>query len=118
MTLEGSSALAIIMFIMFFLIALSASYLYGWKAIETTGWFGSQVFISSVINLFLCACAIFGWFLYSWDINESVFFGGLMLGATLFVVSEAALITIFFVRRDKLVESYHDQTGHSLSEQE
>ncbi|HLS09089.1 hypothetical protein [Lentibacillus sp.] len=109
MTLEGSSALAIIIFVLFIIIGLVLSYLYGWKAIKMTGWFGSQVFIASVINLFLCACAIFGWFLYSWNIDEAVFFGGLMLGTVLFMVGEAALIVTLFFRRQKLINAYHNR---------
>ncbi|QKY70725.1 hypothetical protein [Lentibacillus sp. CBA3610] len=117
MTLEGSSP-AIIIFIIAIVMALAVSYLYGWKMIEMTGWFGSQVFVAGFINLFLWVCAIFGWFLYSWGINEELFFGGLVLGAILLVVSEAALIITLFVRRDKLMEAYHKQTGTSVSEQE
>ncbi|TFJ92444.1 hypothetical protein [Lentibacillus salicampi] len=118
MTLEGSSASAIIIFILVILIALAVSLLYGWKAIEATGWFGSQVFISSVMNLFLCACALFGWFLYALSIDEAVFFGGLVLGLSLFVAGEAALIATLYYRRKKLVDASHTRADSPVSEQE
>ncbi|SFA94630.1 hypothetical protein SAMN04488072_10476 [Lentibacillus halodurans] len=117
MTLEGISSLAIIMFVLCMIIALAVSYLYGWKMIEWTGWFGSQTFIASVINLFLGACSMFGWFLYAFGIDEALFFGGLALGGALLVVSESVLIITLYVRRDKLVEAYHEQAD-SVSEQE
>lgn len=70
--------------------------------IKMTGYFGSQVFLACVIQLFLVACAIFGWFLGVWGDSEALFYGGLVLGACLFVVSEAVLITTMYIRRDKL----------------
>lgn len=118
MTLEGSGNFAIIIFVLFMIIALVASYLYGWKMIETTGLFGSQTFVAGIMNLFLSTCAIFGWFLYSFEINEALFFGGLVLGSILFAVSEAALIITLFMRRYKLIEKYHEQMGSSVTEQE
>ncbi|WP_382398576.1 hypothetical protein [Lentibacillus salinarum] len=109
MTLEGSSSLAMIIFIISIIIALAASYLYGWKMTEMTGWFGSHVFVASVINLFLWACTIFIWFFYAFKVSVGLFFGGLMLGSVLLVISEVALIITLFVRRDKLLEVYHEQ---------
>src|SRR5699024_1894845 len=117
MTLEGSSP-AIIFFILFIIIALAVSYLYGWKMIEKTGLVGSQTFIASFINLFLWASAILGWLLYTIGIDEGLFFGGLVLGAALFVISETALIIILFLRRDKFMEAYREQSGDSVAERE
>lgn len=98
MTLEGSIPV-IIFIILFMMIAMAVSYIYGWKMIEATGLFGSQTFIASMINLFLWACAVFGWFLYTTGKGEELFFGGLVLMGVLFVLSEAALITTLFLRR-------------------
>lgn len=109
MTLDGSN-LAIFVYILFLIIALAAGYLYGWKVIEMTGQFKSQTFIACMINLFLGACTIFGWFLYAFKTSEALFFGGLVLGAVLLVVSEAALITIFYLQRGKLAGKYHEQS--------
>ncbi|ALX49617.1 hypothetical protein [Lentibacillus amyloliquefaciens] len=102
MTLEGSIP-AIIFFILFIIIALAASYLYGWKMIEMTGFFASQAVIASIINLFLWACAVFGWFLYTTGISEELFFGGLVLMGVLLVISEASLIIMLFLQRDKFI---------------
>ncbi|RYG72348.1 hypothetical protein EU245_10760 [Lentibacillus lipolyticus] len=110
MTLEGSNV-AITVYILFLLIALALSYLYAWKGMEITGLFGSQVFVATVINLFLGVCAIFGWFFYAWGISEALFLGGLVLGAVLLAISEAALIITLFVRRDKFMEAFHERSG-------
>ncbi|WP_010531383.1 hypothetical protein [Lentibacillus jeotgali] len=112
MTLEGSIP-AIIFFILFIIIALAVSYLYGWKMIEMTGLFGSQTFVASIINLFLWVLAVFGWFLYTAGRGEELFFGGLVLGAVLFVLGEAALIITLFLRRERFIETYHEQSDRS-----
>ncbi|WP_174615099.1 hypothetical protein [Virgibacillus ihumii] len=101
MTLEGNNS-ALIIYIIFIVLALAASYFSGYKMIKMTGYFGSQVFLACVINLFLVACAVFGWFLGVWGSSEALFYGGLVLGGCLFIVSEAALITTMYLRRDQL----------------
>lgn len=103
MTLEGNNS-ALIVYIIFIILSLVVSYFSGYKMIKMTGYFGSQVFLASVINLFLVACTIFGWFLGVWGTSGALFFGGLVLGLSLLVVSEAALITTMYLRRDKLQE--------------
>ncbi|WP_343751899.1 hypothetical protein [Lentibacillus halophilus] len=77
---------------------------------------GSQVVVAAVMNFFLGVCVIFGWFFYAWDISESLFLGGLLLGAVLLAVSEAALIITLFVRRDKLMGTYHERMDFDVSE--
>ncbi|TRM10975.1 hypothetical protein FH966_04130 [Lentibacillus cibarius] len=114
MTLEGSNV-AITVYVLFLFIALALSYLYAWKGIELTGLFGSQVAVATVMNLFLGACAIFGWFFYAWGTSEALFLSGLVLGAILLVVSEVALITTLFVRRDKLLEAYRERMDNGVS---
>ncbi|WP_246202480.1 hypothetical protein [Virgibacillus doumboii] len=112
MTLDGSN-LAIFLYVLFMIISLAVSYLYGWKVIEMTGLFVSQTFIASVINLFMGVCAIFGWFLYSWGVNEALFFGGLVLGLILLAVSEIALIVTLYLQREKLTGKFHEQMEQS-----
>ncbi|MFD2762399.1 hypothetical protein [Lentibacillus juripiscarius] len=117
MTLNGSG-LAITVYVVFLLASLAVGYLYGWKTIKMTGLFGSQVFVASVIHFLLGAFGIFGWFFYSFGINEALFLGGLVLGAVLLAVSEAALIITLFVQRDKLLETDNNPISYTASEQE
>ncbi|WP_077329552.1 hypothetical protein [Virgibacillus siamensis] len=105
MTLEGNNS-ALFFYIFFLILSLAASYFSGYKMIKETGYFGSQVFLACVINLLLGTFATFGWFMATWASSESLFFGGLLLGVCLLIVSEAALVTAMYVRRDKLQLDY------------
>ncbi len=71
-----------------------------------------------MIHFLLGAFGIFGWFFYSFGINEALFLGGLVLGAVLLAVSEAALIITLFVQRDKLLETDNNPISYTASEQE
>ncbi|GAB4071891.1 hypothetical protein GCM10028778_00190 [Barrientosiimonas marina] len=116
MTLEGSNA-AISILIVAILTAWAVSYLYGWKMIELSGFVGSQIAMAGMINLFLWACAVFGWFLYAFDIGKALFFGGLVLLSVLFAVSEAALITLLMVRRKTWLAVYHKRNDNNRAYQ-
>lgn len=106
----GSSYLAIGILVVVILIAGAVSYLYGWKTIEESGYVASQIAIAGIIHLFLWTCTVFGWFLYAFNIGRGLFFGGLVLSAALFAVSEAALITLLMIRRKKWLAVYHERT--------
>jgi hypothetical protein len=76
--------------------------------IRKTGLFFPQTLIAGTMNLVLCVFAIIGWFFFAWGVNEFLFFGGLVLGLGLLVVSEAILITTLFLNRKKWVQIYNE----------
>ncbi|MFC0415088.1 hypothetical protein ACFFHH_06405 [Cytobacillus solani] len=54
-----------------------------------------------------------GWFFFSWEVNEFLFFGGLVLGLSLIVVGEVVLLSIFLSKRKKWIQIYNDSLNGS-----
>lgn len=102
-----SSDIALFIYVAFMLVSLIICYLFGSKMIEKTGFFGAQIIIAITLNFFLDVCAILGWFFFSWRVNEFLFFGGLVLGIGMLVISEAILILVFFIKRKKILQNYN-----------
>lgn len=103
-----SSDIALIIYIGFMVFAWFISYIFASKMIKKTGLFGSQVFIASAINLCLDVCAIIAWSFFSWSVNEFIFFGGLMLGLGVIVVSEVILLIVLFVKKKQMLQAYNN----------
>ncbi|HHY74685.1 MAG TPA: hypothetical protein GX497_15945 [Bacillus bacterium] len=110
MLLENSD-IALAIYVASIVISLIICYVFGSKMIEKTGLFGIQTIIASTLNFLLGICAIVGWFFFSWRINEFMFFGGLLLGVGLLIISEAILIIVLFIRRKKMLQTYNSNVG-------
>lgn len=100
--------IVMIIYVIFMIVATLSSIKYGSTMIRKTGLFLPQVLISVSINLALDVLAILGWFLFTWRVNEFLFFGGLVLGIGLLVVGEAVLMTTLFLKRNKWIQIYND----------
>ncbi|WP_407270940.1 hypothetical protein [Radiobacillus sp. PE A8.2] len=87
---------------LFVIIASFISYKSAIYMMERTDTYYTNVFIASIINLQLVAFIVFGWFLYSWNIKETMFFDGLIWGIGLFVLSEAVMTAWFIYQKKKL----------------
>lgn len=98
---------ALTIYVVFMVFSLTMSYIFGSKMIKKTGLFGPITIISSILTLLLGVFAIVGWFLYSWRVNEFMFFGGLVLGIVMLVISEAILIIMLFIRRKSMLNTYN-----------
>ncbi|KGP91196.1 hypothetical protein N780_08200 [Pontibacillus chungwhensis BH030062] len=99
---------AMIIYIIFMVVATFVSFKYGSSMIIKTGLFLPQTLIAGTINLALGVFAIIGWFFFAWGVNEFLFFGGLVLGIGLLVVGEAVLITTLFLKRKKWIQNYNE----------
>jgi hypothetical protein len=106
MPLENSD-IALTIYVAFMVISLIICYGFASKMIKKTGLFGTQTIIASTLNLLLGVCAILGWFFFSWRVNEFMFFGGLVLGVGMLVISEAILIIVLFIRRKNFLQTYN-----------
>ena len=106
MPLENSD-IALTIYVAFMIISLIICYGFGSKMIKKTGLFGTQTIITSTLNLLLGVCAILVWFFFSWRVNEFMFFGGLVLGIGMLIISEAILIIVLFIRRKKMLQTYN-----------
>jgi hypothetical protein len=91
--------------------ATFVSYKYGSTMIRKTGLFLPQAIIAGTINLSLGLLALLGWAFFTWDVNEFLFFGGLVLGLVLLVVGEVILISILLLERKKWIQ--HDNKTFS-----
>ena len=100
--------IALIIYVIFMIIAVLLSVKYGSSMIKKTGLFLPQAIIAGTINLALSILAIIGWFFFAWGVNEFLFFGGFVLGLGLLVVGEAALFTILFSKRKKWIQIHTD----------
>lgn len=96
--------IAMIIYVIFMLVSTFVSVKYGSIMIRKTRHFLPQALIAGTINLGLGVLAIIGWFFFAWGVNEFLFFGGLVLGIGLLVVSEAVLITILFLKRKNWIQ--------------
>jgi len=101
--------IAMTLYIIFMVVATFVSFKYGSIMIRKTGLFIPQAFISGTINLALGVIAIIGWFIFTWGVNEFLFFGGLLLGIGLLAVGEAVLIATLFLKRKKW-KQIHNKT--------
>lgn len=108
MPLENSD-IALTIYVALMVISLIFSYMFGSKMIKITGLFGTHTIIASTLNLLFGFCAILGWFFYSWRVNEFMFFGGLVLGVGMLVMSEAILIIFLYSRRKTLLQAYNSK---------
>lgn len=106
MSLENNDV-ALTIYVVFMILALLISYFLASTMIKKTGLFALQTLSASMINFALGICAIIGWFFFSWGVNEFMFFGGLMLGLAMLVVSEAILVIVLFVNRKQILQSYN-----------
>ncbi|MFY3790879.1 hypothetical protein ACOQFO_04085 [Ureibacillus sp. MALMAid1270] len=95
---------AVTIFIVTMIATTFVSFIYGSIMIRKTGIFLPQAIIAGTINFTLSLFAIIGWIIFTWGVNELLLFGGLILGFGLLVVSEAALITILFLKSKKLIQ--------------
>jgi hypothetical protein len=93
--------IALTIYVIFTIIAFYVSYKYASVMIRITGLFGAHTFIEMVINLAFGIAAILGWFFHSWSVNEFLFFGGLVLGVGLLLISEVALIITLLLKRKR-----------------
>jgi hypothetical protein len=102
--------LAFAIYIMFFCLAFFISYKYGSYMTRKTGLIFPQFFIAVIINLAMGVLAIMGWFFFTWRVNEFLFFGGLVLGVGLLIVSEMLLIILLLLMRKRLLQIYNQNT--------
>lgn len=111
MILENSD-LALAIYVAFMIVALFISYIFASTMVKRTGLFGPQTFAASIINLFFGICTILGWFVYSWKVNEFMFFGGLMLGFGMLLCSEVILLIVLFVKREQMLQAYNSNVNN------
>ena len=76
--------------------------------IRKTGLFFPPAFIAGTIIVAIDIIAIIGWSYYSWGTNEFLFIIGILEGLGLIVVSEAVLITILFIKKKHLIQTFND----------
>ncbi|CRK80762.1 hypothetical protein [Neobacillus massiliamazoniensis] len=106
MPLENGDV-ALVVYVVFMIISLIISYVFGSTMIKKTGVFGVHTFIASALNFLLGFFAILGWFNFSWHINEFMFFGGLLLGIVMLFISELTLILVLIIKRKKMIQIYN-----------
>jgi hypothetical protein len=100
--------IAMIIYVIFMLLANFVSFKYGSTMIRKTGLFLPQTLIAGTINLVLGVFVIIGWFFFTWGVDEFLFFGGLVLGIGLLVLGEAILIATLFLKRKKWMQIYNE----------
>jgi len=100
--------IAMMTYIIFIAAAFIGSYTYGSFMIRKTGLFLLYSIIAVIISLGLGIFAILGWFLFTWGVNEFMFFGGLNFGAGLLVVGEVILFTILCFKRKEMIQTYNE----------
>ena len=93
--------IAVVLYVTFMIAATFISFKYGSTMVRKTGPFLSQAVIAGAINLALGVLTITGWIVFSWGVNEFLFFGGLILGISLLVAGEIVLIVTLFLKRKK-----------------
>jgi hypothetical protein len=107
--------IAMTIYVIFMIMATFLSVIYGSTMIKKTGLFLPQTLIAGTINLALGVFGIIGWFIFSWGVNEFLFFGGLVLGLGLLVGGEVVLFSILFSKRKKWIQIYNDSLNGSSS---
>ncbi|MCD5324395.1 MULTISPECIES: hypothetical protein [Pontibacillus] len=100
--------IAMIIYIIFMIVATFVSFKYGSTMIKKKGLFLPSTLIAGTINLVLGVFAILVWVFFTWGVNEFLFFGGLVLGSGLLVVGEAVLLTTLFLKRKKWIHIYNE----------
>lgn len=109
----GEVDIAFTIYIVILLISFLIGYKYGSYLIRKTGLFFSPVFIAGTLIIAIDIIAIIGWFNYSWGTNEFPFIIGIFVGLGLMVVSEAVLITILFIKKKHLVQTFNDNLNRN-----
>lgn len=100
--------IAMMTYIIFIVAAFIVSFTYGSFMIRKTGFFLLYAIISVIISLGLGIFALLGWFLFSWGVNEFLFYGGLNMGAGLLVIGEVILFTVLCFKRREMIQTYQE----------
>ncbi|MHC0038860.1 hypothetical protein [Pseudoneobacillus sp. C159] len=90
---------AFAIYLILFGLAFFISYKYGSYLTRKTGLIFPPFFIAGMINFVLGVLTIIGWVFFTWQVNEFLFFGGLVLGVGLLLVGEVILIILLLLRR-------------------
>jgi hypothetical protein len=106
--------IAMVIYIFLMVIAFFISYKYASFMIRKTGLFFAYSFIATMMNFMLLIMCMVGWFLFSWGVNEFLFFGGLYLSIIITLVSEFILFITLLVRRKVMLEIYCNNTQHNI----
>lgn len=104
----GEVDIAFTIYIVVILVCFLISYNYGSYLLRKTGLFFPPAIIAGTMIVAIDIIAIIGWSYYSWGTNEFTFIIGILWGLGLIVVSEAVLITILFIKKKHLIQTFND----------
>ncbi|ADU28910.1 hypothetical protein [Evansella cellulosilytica] len=102
-----------IIYILIIILAFFVSIKFAEVMIKKTGLFFAQAIIAGSLNLLLNVLIGIGWFMYTWGINEFLFFGGLLIGVGLLVISEIVLFFLLLVKRVSWIKDYESKMTNS-----
>ncbi|MDG5789237.1 hypothetical protein QA612_17395 [Evansella sp. AB-P1] len=89
-------------------VAFVISLKFASTTIQKTGTFLPQAIIAGTLNLVFMIAILIGWYLYAWGINEFLFFGGIVLGVGLLILSQITLYIVLFLKRKQWIQTYNN----------